>query len=218
MTAVLYQFWRSSASWRVRWALAIKRIPFESVVVDLGVKEQMTPEHRRRNPMGHVPALLMDGHHLAESVAIIEYLDERFPEPRLYPSDPLGRARVRQIVEHINSGIQPLQNTAVYLQHSAERDAQHAWCRHFNQRGLTALEHLLTMLDEESGTSGPFAAGDTLTAADLCLVPQVYSARRFHVDLAPFPRLLRAEAAALATAHARGALPENQPGAPPAKR
>src|SRR5687767_11390327 len=99
MSAVLYQFWRSSASWRVRWALMVKGVPFEIVTIDLGKNEQRSPEHLARNPMGRVPVLSIDGQYLTESVAIIEYLEERHPTPRLYPGAALDRARIRQIVE-----------------------------------------------------------------------------------------------------------------------
>ena len=98
MATTLYQFWRSSASWRVRWALAIKGIPFTSVPVDLGAGAQLAPEHRARNPMGHVPALFIDGRTLAESVAILEYLEETRRASPLYPKDHGARARVRQVV------------------------------------------------------------------------------------------------------------------------
>src|SRR5262245_33497303 len=98
----LFHFWRSSASWRVRWALAIKGIPFTSQMVDLGAGEQRSAEHRARNPIGHVPALFIDGQWFGESVAILEYLEETRPSPALYPREPRARARVRQIVELCN--------------------------------------------------------------------------------------------------------------------
>src|SRR5437773_93893 len=111
--AVLYHFWLSSSSWRVRWALAFKGVPFRSVMIDLRAGEQHRPEHRARNPLGYVPTLEIDGRTLGESVAILEYLEERFPDPPLYPRDPWLRARVRQVVELVNSGVQPLQNLLV---------------------------------------------------------------------------------------------------------
>jgi maleylacetoacetate isomerase len=214
MATTLYQFWRSSASWRVRWALLIKGIPFTSVPVDLGTGEQLGEEHRARNPMGHVPALFIDGRTLAESVAILEYLEETRPSSPLYPKDHGARARVRQVVELVNSGIQPLQNPAVTKRHSADAAEQKAFGRYFNERGLGACEALLGTIAGEIPGEGGFAVGGALTAADLCLVPQLSAARRFGVDVAAYPRLLAVEAAALATEHARGALPENQPGAP----
>src|SRR5262249_23703945 len=143
MSTTLYQFWRSSASWRVRWALAIKGIPFTSVPVDIPRGEQLTPEHRARNPMGYVPALWIDGHTLAESVAIVEYLEETRRASPLYPADPWARARVRQVVELVNAGVQPLQNTIVITRHSSDADEQKAWIRFFNERALSAAEALL---------------------------------------------------------------------------
>jgi maleylacetoacetate isomerase len=213
MSTILYQYWRSSASWRVRWALAIKGIPFTSVPVDILRGEQVSAEHRARNPMGHVPALWIDGRSLAESVAILEYLEETRPATPLYPKDHWARARVRQVVELVNSGIQPLQNLVVYKHHSADAAEQTAWTRFFNERGLAACEALLGALAAEIPGEGSYAVGAALTAADVFLVPQVATARRFGVDLAAYPRVLAAEAAALATEHASGAFPENQPGA-----
>lgn len=214
METTLYQFWRSSASWRVRWALAIKGIPFTSVPVDIVHGGQHTAEHRARNPMGHVPALWIDGRSLAESVAILEYLEETRPAPPLYPKDHWARARVRQVVELVNAGIQPLQNTSVQHHLSPDPTVQAEWTRFFNVRGLAAAEALLGSIAGEIPGAGHFAVGGALTAADIFLVPQVATARRYGVDLTAYPRILAAEAAAMATPHARGALPENQPGAP----
>jgi maleylacetoacetate isomerase len=215
MQATLSQFWRSSASWRVRWALAVKGVSFTSVVVDLARGAQLETSHIEKSPMGRVPVVVVDGRALVESVAILEYLDEVIPTPPLYPRDPWLRARVRQVVEVINAGIQPLQNLAVLLRHSEDRDEQRAFAKHFNELGLAALERVLVTVAAEHPTRGAFAVGDALTAADLFLVPQVEAARRYGADPAPFPRVLAAEAAALATEHAERALPKNQPGAPP---
>jgi maleylacetoacetate isomerase len=214
VTATLYQYWRSSCSWRVRWALAIKGVPFSSVPIDLTEEVQLAPEHRARNPIGHVPALWINGRVLAESVAIIEYLEETVPSPALYPKDPWQRARVRQLVELVNAGIQPVQNRAVLQRYSPRPEAQREWAGYFVERGLAAFEALLGMLAAEHGGSRGFCWGDALTAADVFLVPQVYNARRHGVGVERFPRVLAAERAALATEHATGALPENQPGAP----
>jgi maleylacetoacetate isomerase len=210
----LYGYWRSSASWRVRWALAHKEIAFETVSVNLLESEQRSDAHRGRNPMGHVPALEVEpGRFLAESVAIIEWLEETHPERRLYPTDPWAKARVRQVIELINSGIQPLQNLVVLEKVSSDPAEKKSWAHDFNLRGISSLESLLNAIDRELG-EGRFAVGDTLSAADLFVVPQVYSARRFGVDLTPFARVLRAEASALATPHAAAARPEAQPDAP----
>ncbi|MDP3273858.1 MAG: maleylacetoacetate isomerase [Deltaproteobacteria bacterium] len=210
MSLRLYQYWRSSASWRVRWALAHKGIAFESIPVNLLEQGQRSDSHTARNPMQHVPALeVSPGRFLAESVAILEWLEQMHPDPALYPSDPWLRARVRQVCELVNAGIQPLQNLTVLAAVSSDAEVKKAWAARFNARGLTALESLLCTLDAELG-EGTFAVGNSLTAADLFVVPQVYSARRFAVDLTPFPRVLLAERSALATPHAHGALPESQ--------
>ena len=159
MSTTLYQFWRSSASWRVRWALAIKGIPFTSVVVDILQGEQLSPEHRARNPMAHVPALFIDGRTLAESVAILEYLEETRPSTPLYPKDPWARARVRQVVELVNSGVQPLQNIVTQQRHSPDHDEQAAWTRFFNERGMAAAEALLGTIAEEIPGVGSLRRG-----------------------------------------------------------
>ncbi|APR75484.1 Maleylacetoacetate isomerase [Minicystis rosea] len=214
MDTTLYQYWRSSASWRVRWALAIKGIPFSTVPVNIVAGEQLTDEHRARNPMGHVPALWIDGRCFAESVAILEYLEETRPTPTLYPRDPWARARVRQVVELINSGIQPLQNLVVLGRHTKDPDEKTNWARFFNERGLAACEALVSTIASEIPGDGNYCVGSSLTAADLFVIPQLATARRFGVDLARFPRLLAVETAVLATPHAASALPEKQPGAP----
>lgn len=214
MGTVLYQFWRSTASWRVRWALTFKGIQFEVVSVDLIAGEQHGAEQKARSPLGTVPVLCIDGRCLSESVAIIHYLEDTVPQPPLFPSDPWARGRTRQIMEIVNSAIQPMQIAAVRDKHSPDEDERKAWVKHFNERGLAACENLLTTTSAELGIDGPFAVGDRLTAADLFLVPQLYHARRFAVGLTAFPRLLRAERAALATQHAAGTYPDHQPGAP----
>ncbi len=208
-----YHYWRSSASWRVRWALAIKGVEHDVVGVDLVAGEQSTPEHQARNPLGRVPALVLaDGRSLAESVAILEWLEETVPAPALYPEDPWQRARTRQLVEIVNASVQPMQNISMLRRLSPEVPVQRAWAAHYNELGLGAYEALLGQIAAEGGGNGPFSIGDRLTAADLFLVPQVYGARRFQVDVSRFPRVLAAEAAARATPHAEAARPENQPG------
>lgn len=214
MKPVLYQFWRSSSSWRVRWALLHKRIEFDLVTVDLGTKEQLSPLHLARNPLGRVPALAIDRGVLAESVAILEYLEVKVPTPALYPRNPWLCARARQLVELVNSGIQPMQCPAALERVSDDLEKRNAFARHFNERGLVAYEQLLKLLEGELGVSGPFSLGEQFTAADLCLVSQLAGARRFGVDVTAFPRILAVEKAALATEFATAALPENQPGAP----
>lgn len=214
MATVLYQYWRSSASWRARWALALKGVEVEVVSVDLPSGENRAAAHLARSPLGRVPALLIDGRTLSESVAILEYLEETRPEPPLYPRDPWLRARARQVIELINAGVQPLQNLSVLARLSPDPAAQAAWVQHFAGNGLRAVEQVLGEIAAETGVDGPFCLGEALTAADLFLVPQVAHSRRSGVDLAPLSRILRAEAAALATPGAEDLRPERQPGAP----
>lgn len=216
---VLYTYWRSSSAFRVRFALAVKGLAYRSVAVNLLGGEQLEPAHTARSPMGYVPCLTIDGRPFVESVAILELLEELAPAPALLPPDPYARADVRALVEIINAGTQPLQNLSVLKHLSAEATTRVAWSRHFITKGFAAFEALMAR-HAERGVAGRFAYGDTLTAADVFLVPMLYNARRFDVDLAPYPRLAAAGEAALATDAARAALPENQPDAvpPPAPR
>ena len=209
---VLYSYWRSSSSYRVRFALAHKGLPYRYEAVNLLGREQRDASHLSRSPTGYLPCIAIDGRTMIESVAILELLDALFPEPPLYPADPWQRARVRAMVELINAGIQPLQNLNVLERHSADPGERIAWAKHFNERGLAALEQVMATNDA-SGVRGDFAFGDTLTAADMCLVPQVYGARRFGVDVAQYPRVLSAAQAAGATSAAQAAAPEAQPDA-----
>lgn len=207
MKPVLYHYWRSSSSWRVRWALLLKGVEHDAVDVDLLGAEQLGAEHLRRNPLGMVPVLQLGEVFLAESVAIIEYLEEQVPDPPLLPRDPLARARVRQLVEVINAGTQPLQNLSVLRRLSDNQQEQRRWAQHFIRRGLSAYEALI------ASDPGPFSLGSTLTAADLFLVPQCYNARRHGLDLAEWPRIAQVEGACLSTPAARATSPEQlQPG------
>ncbi len=208
----LYNYWRSSSSHRVRIALALKGLAYDYVAIDLLRDEHTGAEHKSRSPTGYVPCLSIDGVSYVESVAIVELLDERFPSPPLYPKDPHGRARVRAIVEIVNSGIQPMQNRNVLFFVSPDADAQKKWVQHFVARGLSALEAALASVEGE-GVHGAFAYGDVPTAADVFLVPQVFSARRFHVDVAPFARISRAFDAAMHLEAFRKAAPDLQPDA-----
>ena len=213
MRFVLYNYWRSSCSFRVRIALAHKKLDYEYAVVNILNEEHATPEHQARNPMGYVPCLLVDGAPYSESVAIMELLEDLHPHPALYPQDPFERARVRALVEVVNADTQPLQNRHVLLHVSKEHEAQKTWARYFIARGLAAMEAMMAA-NEARGVRGDFAYGGALTAADCFLVPQVYNARRFGVELSPYPRVVRADAAARETAPVKAAWPENQKDAP----
>lgn len=194
----LYHYWRSSSSWRVRWALAHKGVSCEFVAVNLLEDESESPEHLQRNPLGYVPAFeaapIPSGSPLTliESVAIIEFLEELFPEPPLLPRDSIQRAQVRQLVEVINADTQPLQNLSPQLLHSDQPEERKKWAQHWIRHGLSAYETLATQ------TAGSFSVGNSLSIADLCLIPQMYNARRYEVSLDAFPTLLRIESNSLA--------------------
>jgi maleylacetoacetate isomerase len=209
---ILYNYWRSSSSHRVRIALALKGIAYEYVAVNLLEGENTSDAHRSRSPTAYVPCLTIDGVAYVESVAIVELLEERFPAPPLYPRDAHGRARVRALVEIVNSGIQPMQNTSVLRFLSPDADVQKKWVQHFVGRGLASLEAALAIVEGE-GVRGPFAYGETPTAADVFLVPQVVAAQRFHVDLAPHARVVRAFQAAMQVDAFQSAAPASQPDA-----
>jgi maleylpyruvate isomerase len=207
---ILYGYWRSSAAWRVRIALALKGLTAEDAPKHLRKNEQRTPEFLAVNPQGLLPALrLDDGQVLTQSLAICEYLDEVRPEPPLLPPDPVARARVRAAALVIAADTHPLQNLTV-LQGLREvglpEEAVQGWARDVIGRGLGALERLL------DGEAGPFAFGDAPTLADLCLVPQLYNARRFGLE-PPWRRLLSVEAACLELEAFRATAPDLQPDA-----
>jgi maleylacetoacetate isomerase len=209
---VLYNYWRSSSSHRVRIALELKGLPYRYEAVNLRTGEQSSEAHRSRSPTGFVPCLFVEGTAYVESVAIVELLDERFPEPRLLPVDPHARARVRALVEIVNSGIQPFHNLGVLKHVSPDASAQQAWARHFIDRGLRAFEIAMERHEAE-GIAGPFAFGASPTLADVFLVPQLVGAARFKVDVAPYARVSRAAAAAMQLDAFQRAAPERQPDA-----
>jgi maleylpyruvate isomerase len=193
---ILYDYGLSSASYRVRIALALKNLQYTSVTRNLRAGEHRLSEFLQINVQGLVPALgLDDGVVLTQSVAIIEYLDELHPDPPLLPAEPLARARVRALTQAITSDIHPLNNLRVlrYLEDQLILDKQtrDTWYRHWVGIGFEALERWLS---RDSATRR-FCHGDAPTMADICLVPQVFNARRFAVDLKPFPRILAIDAA-----------------------
>ncbi|MCA9602902.1 MAG: maleylacetoacetate isomerase [Polyangiales bacterium] len=216
----LYSYWRSSASWRVRIALALKGVAYEYVPVHLvrNGGEQRTDAYRARNPMAQVPTLAWDEagqtRHLSQSVAICEYLDALHPSPRLVPADPYRAAEVRERVEIVNAGIQPLQNTGTTRRISelAPGASMDAWNHASIETGLRALEAKV------AASAGRHAVGDEITLADVFLVPQLYNARRFHVDLAPFPTLVRVDAACAELPAFRAAHAHAQPDTPPEEK
>lgn len=196
MSYILYSYWRSSCSWRVRLALNLKGIPYEyrSVHLVRDGGEQHGETFRRLNPMGQVPALhdVANDRVLTQSLVIIDYLEMQHPEPALYPADPFQALAVRALCEQINSGIQPLQNLSVLQQlgsrFGADDAARAQWAAHFIEHGFAALETQL------ASTAGRYSFGDQLTALDCFLIPQVYGAHRFGVDMSRFPTLSRIDA------------------------
>ncbi len=204
----LYSYWRSSCSWRVRIALAHKRIPHELVPVHLirGGGEQHDSAYASLNPMRQVPALALDdGDVLTQSPAIIEYLEELYPEPPLLPRDPLSRARARELAAIVATGIQPLQNLSVLREIERIGADRAAWARTWLERGLAALE--------SRAAPGPLLAGDGMTLADIFAVPQLYNARRFGIDTDAYPALSRAESACMQIPAFWDTRPEAQPDA-----
>lgn len=201
----LFHYWRSSASIRLRWALEIKKLPFESIHINLLEKEEQTPAYLAVNATGYLPALEIDGVSLGESVPIMEFLDEKFPNPPLLPADPLARAKTRQLAEIINSGTQPLHNSGVMQRVSSDVDKQREWVQQWVRKGFTAYQNQLQRWEERETK---FSLSDTPTIADLCLVGSIYTGARFGVDISEFPRLKRIHENALATAEYQAAAPE----------
>ena len=189
----LYSYFRSSAAYRLRIALHLKGLAFDTVPVHLlkGGGEQLQSAYRAINPAALVPALRCDDGILTQSLAIMEYLEETHPQPPLLPADALGRARVRALTLTVACDIHPLNNLRVLTYLSGELqasgDARNAWARHWMALGFATLEEHLT----HSPFTGLCSHGDTPTLADCCVVPQVFNARRFELDLAPYPTLLR---------------------------
>ncbi len=208
----LYSYFRSSAAYRVRIALNLTGLTYETVPVHL-VKEgghNRRPEFRAVNPQMRVPTLVVPtGGVLIQSLAIIEYLDETHPEPPLLPKDPIARAQARAIAEIVACDIHPLNNIGSlrYLKRELhqEQAAIDAWYHHWVLTGFEAIEALVR--------PGPYACGGAVTVADLCLVPQVYNARRLNVPLDKFPKIVAIDTACLALPAFDQARPENQPDA-----
>jgi maleylpyruvate isomerase len=206
MDVRLFSYWRSSSAYRVRIALHYKAVAFEYVSVNLLESAQKADGYRERAPTAQVPCLEISGSSFVESVAIFDLLDALFPSPRLYPADALQRARTLALVEVVNSGIQPLQNLVVLNRLPAPLKA--TWAHDFIARGLAAFEVLV------AATAGRYSVGDTFSAADAFLIPQLYNARRFSVELGMFPTILRVEQEALRLPFVERAHPDRQPDAP----
>jgi maleylpyruvate isomerase len=212
MTVKLYSFFRSSAAYRVRIALNLKNIPYEMVAIHLSKDggANRKPEFKAVNPQMRVPALVdSSGEILIQSLAMIEYLDESFPDPPLLPANAMERAHVRAISQIIACDIHPLNNVAPlrYLKHQLKHEQAEidAWYHHWVIEGFEAIEAMIE--------PSPYTCGARVTLADLCLVPQVYNARRLKVPLDRFPKIVAVDAACLKLAAFDKARPENQPDA-----
>ena len=212
MKLALHNYWRSSASHRVRIGLGLKELAYEYVVVNILHKDQHADTYRSRNPMGQVPTLEVtedDGtvRAIAQSLPILEYIEERFPERPIMPKDLYLRARARELAEIVNSGIQPLQNLSTTKAVKAFGGDEVVWPKSFIADGLVAFERVA------ADTAGAFCIGDTPSLADCCLIPQLASARRFGVDIAKHALLLGIEERCLAMPAFSNAAPDRQPDA-----
>ena len=208
---ILYNYFRSSTSFRVRIALHLKGIEFEYRPVNLLKGEQHSEWYRKINPQGGVPTLVHKGFHLSQSIAILEYLDEILPDKPIFPNDPALKAKIRQVVEDINSGLHPMGNLQVlqYLEqkHSYTQEMKNEWVAHWFNKSLSALEKQL------AETSKSYCFGIHLTAADLVLIPALVTATRFQVDLAPYPTLRKIYDNSMQLEAFKLAAPANQPDA-----
>ncbi|CAJ1073622.1 maleylacetoacetate isomerase isoform X2 [Xyrichtys novacula] len=201
---VLHGYFRSSCSWRVRIAFALKGIEYDQVTVNL-IKDGGQQEFQSVNPMQQVPAVEIDGITLCQSLAVIQYVDETRPGAKLLPADPKKRAQVRMISDLIASGIQPLQNLYVIQKIGADKVQ---WSQHFIDRGFKALEPILKQ------TAGKYCVGDEISMADICLVPQVYNAERFKVNMDQYPTIKRLNQTLLEIEAFKVSHPSNQPDTP----
>jgi maleylpyruvate isomerase len=214
----LYGYWRSSSSWRVRVALALKGLEYEHVPVHLlkDGGEQHRPDHLALNPAGQVPVLAFEQEeqtvYVSQSLVILDYLDATHPEPPLWPRDLWKRTKARECAEICNSGMQPFHNLSTLIEVERLGGTRVEWAQHFLPRGLRALEAIVEAF------GGRYCIGDEVTGADVCLAPQLFAVRRFDVDLEPYPNLVRVDAALAEHPAFQAASPERQPDAPEPSR
>lgn len=210
---VLYGYWRSSAAYRVRITLSLKKIAYKNVPVYLG-GEQRKPEYLSLNPQALVPTWVENSHALTQSLAIIQHLEDTRPVPSIFPNDPWKRARVHAFALAIAADLHPINNLRIltYLEHDLgiDKDGRDRWYRHWIAEGLSACEKLVE-------PNADYCFGNQPTLADICLVPQIYNANRFNCDLKPYPNLCRIAAAAETLPAFQAAHPAIQPDCPDVK-
>jgi maleylacetoacetate isomerase len=203
-TLRLHDYWRSSAAYRVRIALALKSASYERIAVNLLTEEHRAADNLAVNPAGLVPTLEVDGRPITQSIAIIDWLDAEYPEPRLISADPFARAATLERALTIVADIHPVNNLRILkrleAQFGADQAAKDIWYRHWMAEGFAALETL--------AGDGPFLGGVAPDLSDVCLVPQMYNARRFALPLDPYPKLVAADAAAQALPAFQAAHPD----------
>lgn len=206
----LYSYWRSSAAYRVRIALALKGVSVEYLPVNLLTGENRAESYAAISPQKLLPTLEVDGHYLFQSLAILEYLEERYPTPALLPDDAIRRAYVRGLAQMVACEIHPLNNPRVLKYITGEmqqsEEAKKAWYAHWVQEGFDGVENALVRY----GFAGRFCCGDEPTIADICLIPQVYNARRYAIDLSPFTNIVRIAEHAMKHPAFEQAAPEHQ--------
>lgn len=201
----LYHYWRSSCSWRVRWALNYKQIPHDLIAVNLLNNEHKTQEYLKKNPFSYVPTLEIDGRYYTESLAMLEYLEESFPKRNLLPSDPESRLLIRQLTLTLIAGTQPLQNLSVLNYVAKDNDAKKKeFATYFIERGLQTVETLL----QKQQCVGTYTFGSQLTFADLALIPQCYNALRQEIDLRRYPLIYKVYQNCLQTEACQSSSPE----------
>ncbi|MBI3441650.1 MAG: maleylacetoacetate isomerase [Proteobacteria bacterium] len=217
----LYSYYRSSASYRVRIALNHKKLSYEHYSVHLvrNGGEQHAPEYKALNPQAQVPTFIDGDFVLTQSMAIMEYLEEKYPKPHILPKEPEQRAYVRQLSQICVADIHPLNNLKILNHLSGEfsisQDQKTAWYRKWVEQGFDALE---TLLGRSPFRTGPYCCGDQITMADMCLVPQVYNARRYEIPMTPWPLMAEIDDSCLKLKAFQDASPEHQPDTPDDQR
>lgn len=204
---VLFGYFRSSSSWRIRIALNMKQMDHKYVGIHLVKNDQNSEEYKKYNPSGLVPTLWIDGEMLTESMAILEYLDETRPENPIMPKGALEKQKVRQLCEHVNGNMQPLQNLRVLKKVGEDFNADKiAWATYWNVLGMESLDKMLEK------TAGKYAFGDSVTMADICIFPQAFgAAKRFNINLEAYPTLNKVINNCLVLQAFKDAMPQNQP-------